>query len=870
VDITGGAIPGAGIPGDAIVGAGEAGISGSSTVTLDQVFDAQTMRLVRLVAITPKKTGAPVLHFSTHNVTVAGQIYEAYIDDITGMADETTRVDSSCLNADITIIFLNDRWGSYTRLSELNTVYPFANAEVVISNAYFDADGNLLNTEQVFRGAIDQLANITLQTFEAPVSSMPAYMDRAWEQAKINKTTWPNAFEDIGSVEPIIYGRNIKAPALRVAWGPRTTLAYGIDAAKTEPTLTTLMDSTKITLGIMLSETDRFSSSGTLTIDDEDISYTSIDNNGNLKGVQRARNSTSANVHSAGATVWIKQTYYDSLLACHQLHSVTAIYAEIGGELVKCLSGISAVYTGGKTLLRATEQIGIDSGLINNLSLDQGSHSHGVSSSATVRYGSSASVASSSTTIQGAAADLCDQSMSTGVLASISGSGSCDLTVNFSTYTGNSATWTVKFYGYYNKGADTDTLTIKIYYQNGGSKTVQIVGGLSLATRGYTCDGIPSKVVISVTAGTGGGTLRVYEVWSEYSVASTSSNPAAGVTLSGSIALVDTWKVDRFHALCNGYASPDAAYGTVGAVIDRPDYVIQHFLRVIVGHAAEEIAADSFASAGAKYASAITGGYAFAFRIADEIKPSDFEKLMAYECRSNLRYVNGQWKLDYINDYIPASSRTVSSGDLCGDGAQFKFSEGSITDVYNDYTGYYGRNYSKLGSETDWTDSVDAAGTADSIARYGTQHKDVNFELIRTAAMVAHVLAHIVVETQYVPLTVVGRMLWQYFALRIGDTFRISNEIYDGRLFYAEKFARAEEGVVELTGRDWWGGVEAAGGGITSIDADAPGGYAETDKAGESTVEDATLVESWGTVTLAPGESTAEATVTTLTEVTIY
>jgi hypothetical protein len=869
MEITGGAIPGAAIPGDAIVGAGEAGISGSSTVTLDQAFDAQTLRPVRLVTITPKKSGAPVLHFSTHNVTVAGQIYEAYIEDITRMADETKRADSACLNADITIIFLNDRWGAYTRLSELNTVYPFANADVVISNAYFDADGNLLNTEQVFRGAIDQLENITLQTFEAPVSSMPAYKDRAWEQAKINKTTWPNAFEDIGSVEPVIYGRNIKAPALRVAWGPRTTLAYNISDSTKAPTTVTLPDSSKISLGIMLSEHARFAAAGVVIIDSEEIYHTGVDGNGNLTGVTRGYNSTTATSHQAGATIWTKQTYYDSLLACHALHSVSAIYAEISGELVKCLSGISAVYTGGKTLLRATKQIGIDSGLVDTLGLDQGSHNHLASGSATAVYGSSASASAGAwSTVVGDPSRMRDQGYGE----------ACSIESNGTVGTDPSGTFRVSFPsqgsgGYYMCITYSATLagTNGSVTMSGGGTTVSL--GAGDGTKKFACSSCPTSITVTFRDGSdtySSGACAIYEIWYEYSTSTISSSPAAGVKLTGEIALVDTWVVDRFHALCNGYASPDAAYGTVGAVIERPDYAIKHFLRVIVGHAAEEINADSFAAAGAKYASAITGGYAFAFSIRDEIKPSDFGKLMAYECRSNLRYVNGKWRLDYINDYIPASSKTISSADLYGAAAQFEFTEGSITDVYNDYTSYFGRNYSKQGSETDWTDSVDAAGTADSIARYGTQHKDVNFELIRTAAMVAHVLAHIVIETQYVPLSVVGRMLWQYFALRIGDTFRISNEIYDGRLFYTEKFSRPEVDVVELTGRDWWGGVEAAGGGITAIDADAPGGYAETDKTGESTAEDGTLVESWGTVTLAPGESTAEATVTTLSEVTIY
>ncbi len=57
--------------------------------------------------------------------------------------------------------------------------------------------------------------------------------DLEFKQDVIDLTAWPSAHEDLGKVEPLVYGADVLMPALRVDWGARTPLVDAIDDTQT-------------------------------------------------------------------------------------------------------------------------------------------------------------------------------------------------------------------------------------------------------------------------------------------------------------------------------------------------------------------------------------------------------------------------------------------------------------------------------------------------------------------------------------------------------------------------------------------------------------------------------------------------------------
>jgi hypothetical protein len=312
-------------------------------------FKRSRARSVWLVEIRLLNSG-PTLYLSDRNVTVQGQRYEYYLDDLSGLGEELRRADSGGLNADIALVFDNGRYQGYNRLVEIGETYPFDGAGVTIKAAYLDDDGTLLDLETVYKGVIEGPTGITPLAFECRVSSLEFFSDRAWKQAAINNTDFPNAWEDLGMYEPIIYGSDVLVPALRVDWGARTTLKSDISDSDTT---------------IELSDASRLPASGSVWIDDEKVSYTGKSGN-SLTGCTRGVSDSAAS-HSRGAEVVEHKDQYDSLLAGHELHTVGDIYAEIEGALLRVTAGVSAVLSGGKHLLRATSLITLDETDIENI-----------------------------------------------------------------------------------------------------------------------------------------------------------------------------------------------------------------------------------------------------------------------------------------------------------------------------------------------------------------------------------------------------------------------------------------------------------------------------------------------------------------------
>ncbi|MBI5634852.1 MAG: hypothetical protein HZA15_15400 [Nitrospirae bacterium] len=318
-------------------------IAKHSPIPIEQARDNPRFEQVFLAIIT-LKNGGPTLYHSTRNLSVFGYIYEDYLVSVSGLSSDVRRADLTSLNSDLTLIFKNDRILTYDYLSDLDTAYPFMGASLLLQEVYISAEGDLSEIETVFSGVLDQPTDIGLKEFTCQASTLLHDADRRWKQRTVNLTDFPYAHEDIGKVIPIVYGSNIRIPALRTNWGARTTLKAGISASPSS---------------IELSDASRFPSSGDAYIDSEVIHYTGKAGN-TLTGVTRAQAGTTAVDHSAGASVWQKQALYESVAAAHNLASRGDIFAEINGELLRVTSGISSRYDSTGYILTASDQIKVE------------------------------------------------------------------------------------------------------------------------------------------------------------------------------------------------------------------------------------------------------------------------------------------------------------------------------------------------------------------------------------------------------------------------------------------------------------------------------------------------------------------------------
>ncbi len=747
-----------------------------------QARDGSSLEPVFICDIQLKNAG-PLLRFSTRQITVGGYLYEPYIEAISGLSDEINRIDSSFLNAAIQIVFKNLPFKTYDFLIEIADTYPFTGAQITVKEVYLSNGSPTSDTATLFLGNLDEPREIDIAAFKCNVSTRAFYLDQTWNQAFVTLANWPNAWEDVGKVEPFHYGSSVRVPALRTDWGVRTTLVADIDDTQTT--------------GITVSDPDsRMPASGTVIVDDEEIAYTGIASK-TLSGVTRGANSTTKTAHSAGATAWEKKAQYDSLLAGHECSAVGDIYAEIAGELLRVTSGVSAVLSGGKQLLRATGQVGV-APVKDGIGVNDG-----------ITVGDNIAAATTDTT------SIEKDDTFSSPLHMYVHTGAYDIvTKNITFPAAPSGTLSDISIEYSFFLTDVTLPTDGSYYviQIDGVQVIRIDStGVHWSLSSPYRKGRASwaTTVYLTFSGTAGGTGR----WDFYlqsgierctrviAISKTGSASRAGsVTKTGG--LIATRKVDRFHAVVSGYKDPDGNYGGIGTLIERPDRVIKHFLIQKAGYTLAEIDQPSFDAAGALCAAAIAGGYKFAFSIQDKIVPSESARQMAAECRSALRYIAGKWYLDYIPDAAPAVAATIDEGDVEGENGKFTFNDMPITDIRNDLTARFGRDYSPMGSSSEWT-GTSAASDASSIAIHGTRHLDIDFEFIRSQTMADHVLAHMLLERK-LPLKLINApVLWEFFGLIVGQTFGITGRLFNAKKFFIEKFSR-DQGKGTLEGREWW------------------------------------------------------------------
>ncbi len=757
-----------------------------------QLLDRDRLQPAFLAEITLLNSG-PTLYLSDRELPgpISGQFYEHYIDRIEGLGEEIRRNDSTFNNLDITIHFLNEAWKTYPRIVEVSETYPIEGAAIVLKRTLIDDAGTMTTPVIMAKGALEEPGPIDLMEFSCKVSSTLHQAERKWNQLIIDKTTWPNAWEDVGMYEPIIIGAAGSVPCPRVDWGVKTTLVADITDVQTATITMTDKDS-------------RLPSSGTIIIDNEEISFTGYSSRTLGGTVTRGANSTTKTYHQAGATVWLKQTNYDSLIAGHECHSFGDVLAEIAGQFWRVTSGVSQVLSSGKHLLRATAQIKVAP---LSVGISTGSHSH-ASAGTTIRCnGTSGSLAYyGGSAWTNTAANLYDQSDTTKCYKSCSGAeqvgSNASAQVNFPAWGGGSLL--SAYVCVRHSSSKSGNGTVRLNGISGyGPITLDTSG--AVVTQKFSTGTTIYNAYVDLDATFSGdvASSNVYEIWYEVAESATGASAATGVALTGGY--VNTASVDRFHISVNG--AKDTAggtyTGTANALIERPDHVFKYLMIAKLSYVAGDLNSASFSAAGTSYASAISGGYKFGFAILDKIKPSVMLMGLAKECRSILREQSGSWYLDYLPASAPAAAKTILSSDLAKTNAQFVFSKTSLSDIANSLTARLKKDYSRLKSESEWL-LTSTASDATSIAKYGSYPLKVDFLYVRLQAMADHVLAHMLLQQKKPLRRVKFPIDWAHFDAVAGSTIDISNPLYNGLKVFIERFINADEFQAECEGLEWY------------------------------------------------------------------
>ena len=750
--------------------------------------------------------GGPTLHFSTTNILIGTVQYECYIAEIKGAADSINRQTSDVQNSDISITFRNLAYAAYAYLIQLGVDFPvqWEASVVTIQETAFDLNGNMAAPVLMFKGVLDEPTDISLTQFSCKVSSMPFLMDKRWLQPLVDTGSFPNAWEDVGNALAVVYGSNVLLPSQRVDWGAKTTLATDLSVSSSSLTL---------------SDGSRFPSSGQLMVDSEIITYTGRSGD-TCTGLTKGASGTAAAAHNAGAEVWQVKTSYDSVIACHPLAAVTTVFAEFQGKFWRVSSGVTTFTqaVGGRTMqfIRAAQAVKVDAvidtiGVNDTITVSQGSHAHGALSTTSI----AATSATGSATCHSAGwapNNIFDGKDTTFCFVDNTQSNcstidhlNWSLTAYFPMYTGSapSAVRAVITHNSSIQGVSGSSITL-------AGNSVQL--GAKVTEKFDLGTAVPGSLTLSGVCGSGTPYALVeswvYEISLEVDADTTADSAALGVVKSGGASkvgqAVSTHTIERFHALVNGYQDDASGTytGTPNAVIEQPDEVMKHFLCVASGqYTPADMDPVSFGAAATAYASL---GYKAAFALVTQLtSPLNFLHQLAYEHRCTLIYLAGLWRLNVIPDSAPSSIRTITGGELAGEGAQFSFSRTPWIGIFNQFTANYSEDYSRVLANSDWLGSI-MAQDSDSQATFGTFPQTLNLATIRDTATAQSVLAHMLIEMERPRMIVTFTVNWRNFDLNVGDTISVDSPLWSGMQFYIEGIERTDMGMAKVTARSWW------------------------------------------------------------------
>jgi len=732
--------------------------------------------------------------------------YDMYISNLADIVTQIGNVKNES-NFSFDLKLYNEPYGYYSHLSQLHEDKSFLSKKVSIyeirpvsKDEAFASDVKTL----LWVGYTEKVKAITKSSFLLTCSSRLYYLRDKLGITKVNLTDFPSADpDDVGKARNIIYGNVEHVPCRAVKAGVIDRLATDIS-------------STDTAIYISGSSIAEFPASDFVIQIDEEKIYINSRSGNTLSAGARGYDSTTATAHDKGSAVAEVLSQYVYEVAQHPVKSIDTVYV----DNIRQISNFN-VYTGqsGDQLSGYGDAAVIEFTALPvikqqvNLDVDQGSHSHGASSSSTSSSTSNSS-ATSSTTVS---ADVTKLNYPT--VGSWSG-----FTNPGNAVDGTDATYAeaVLYHG------DSEDLILDHGMSNLGTLTEQYVHIIVECNTSSTYPDLEinwdntffpigvqtgkfSKKINVSTHKTWNPSIfyihasnpsstdvdpfrcYVYEVWIESvytpnastttdvdttTTTSTStstsvdSSPATGVSLTGNssantvIGRIVTANVQGYKDDTSGTYT-----GTAGALIERPDHVIKHMLIELLGMTASDIG-DSFADSGALYASAISGGYKFAF-LANEIseKANAVLYTLAHDCRSLLYDYHGKFELSYLSNDVDTPDETIIEDNLIEDPV---YEITDVAQINNKINGYYRRDYRKHGSlGTQYMDMLE------KVEGSGDMPTDIELKAVRISAMADHVLDWYLSQLSTPAKTISVTTSWAHTDMSPATTFSVETDLYN-------------------------------------------------------------------------------------------
>lgn len=136
--------------------------------------DARSLDLIRPVWLVDVEAASGTHRFATARLSVDGVQYEDYIQSMGALAEELRRADSSALNVELSVRFLNEPYRAYPALVLLADALPFAGARVTVSEVFMDASGEPGEPVVRYGGLCGTPESITPSSFTCRLTS-PAF-----------------------------------------------------------------------------------------------------------------------------------------------------------------------------------------------------------------------------------------------------------------------------------------------------------------------------------------------------------------------------------------------------------------------------------------------------------------------------------------------------------------------------------------------------------------------------------------------------------------------------------------------------------------------------------------------------------------------
>ena len=707
------------------------------------------------------------------------QNYENYVYDLSRLPVDLARARAG-RNQRITLRFRNEQILDVDRLIELSSTYRFCFSTVKIYELRLIAPGETFESDVkqlVFRGVCGQPHGITRREFQIDAHNvLLAKRDRLPLQV-VDTAVDANADpDDVGKVRNTVYGAVADVPCRCVKAGAKDTLRDDLNSSATSFYVS---GDTKIA----------FPSTGTLQIDDEQITYTGFSSN-QFTGCTRGANGTTAVAHNKGAAVFQVLSEYIYEIAKHPVKAITAVYV----DGVKQTAGFTA-YTGqsgdelagyeGRAVVKFTvkpvvkKQINVTV-LAAEFSMDTGAHAHGVTEEIVVWNFDTGATASGSPYAPECAADgdlntaatLYDNSPLDSITVS---------KAYYQQYQGNpthiracakagvidgSGAFSFSFAGVSVSMNAGESNTVKKGSWTALGASYDTWAELNAATGTVACTAAPASQ------------CKVAEVWVEIKYTpSIANNAATGVVLTGSSVPVGNSSADTVigalvHCDIEGYRDDGAGSytGTPNALIERPDHVFRHILVALLGESASDIGS-SFATSGTSYGST----YKLAFILHEVAHQADrLLQELAFQCRSKTLEWKGKFELIYLG-IAPAATKTFTDDDLLEEPV---FGYTAEIDIRNRIYAKHSRDYRKSGAEA--YDGVASASDATSITNNGERVGEIELSACRDATMAADWVAWRLTQVKQEWRTLEIVTAWIGKALDAGETFSLTWDFFTG------------------------------------------------------------------------------------------